>query len=231
MKHLKFYLWLSLLFVCVFSLWGQKRVSVLGDSYSTFGGYVSPATNLCWYNGTDGRKDKKNDVKQVEETWWHQLIAQKGYVLERNNSYSGSTVCCTGYRKQDYSDRAFITRICNLGCPDIILVFGGTNDCWARSPIGEYRYADWDKASLYTFRPAFAYLLHHLKELYPNARICNITNSELSEAVTSSMAEICRHYGVQNVLLHDIDKQEGHPSIRGMQAICEQVSQALDAAE
>ena len=110
-------------------------------------------------------------------------------------------------------------------------MFGGTNDCWARSPIGEYRYADWDKACLYTFRPAFAYLLHHLKELYPNARICNITNSELSEAVTSSMAEICRHYGVQNVLLHDIDKQEGHPSIRGMQAICEQVSQALDAAE
>lgn len=27
----------------------QNKVSILGDSYSTFYGYVTPETNLCWY--------------------------------------------------------------------------------------------------------------------------------------------------------------------------------------
>ena len=47
------------------------------------------------------------------------------YELERNNSYSGSTVCHTGYKGADYSDRSFITRMVDLGQPDIILVFWG----------------------------------------------------------------------------------------------------------
>lgn len=225
----------KLIFFVSFFLWtfgfaatAQQKVSVLGDSYSTFGGYVSPSTNLCWYNGTDGGVDKQNDVKLVEQTWWHQLIYGRGYLLERNNSYSGSTVCLTGYRKEDYSDRAFITRIHNLGNPDIILVFGGTNDSWAKVPVGDFQYADWTRADLFNFRPAFCYLLYHLKQLYPDARICNLTNSELSAEITASMDEICRHYHVTNIRLHDVDKQWGHPSIKGMASICEQVGEVLD---
>lgn len=116
----------SLFFLVVFSLtlisgvFAQKKVSILGDSYSTFYGHVSPAANLCWY-GVPGEK-KENDVTKVEETWWYRFIHEHGFQLERNNSYSGSTVCHTGYEKADYSDRSFITRIHNLGTPDIILV-------------------------------------------------------------------------------------------------------------
>ena len=33
------------------------------------------------------------------------------------------------------------------------------------------------------------------------------------------MDEICRHYGIENIRLHDIDKQWGHPSVQGMQSI------------
>lgn len=209
------------------SVAAQQRISILGDSYSTFGGHVSPASNLCWYNSNDGSAEKKNDVSRVEETWWHLLTSLSQYQLERNNSYSGSTVCCTGYKQQDYSDRAFVTRICNLGNPDIILVFGGTNDSWAGVPVGEYRYEGWDKEALCSFRPAFAYLLASLQQLYPQAKILNITNSELSEEVTTSMMEICRHYQVGNVLLHDVEKQWGHPSVKGMRSIYDQVSKAL----
>ncbi|MDO4164965.1 MAG: SGNH/GDSL hydrolase family protein [Bacteroides sp.] len=210
------------------SAYAQQKISILGDSYSTYGGYVTPSTNLCWYNGTDGGdKSDKNDVKSVEETWWHRLAQEHGYQLDVNNSYSGSTVCCTGYRKNDYSDRAFITRILNLGNPDIILVFGGTNDSWAGVPIGEFQYADWTKKDLYRFRPAFAYLLDALIRLYPSATIYSITNSELSAEVTNSMDEICRHYQITNIRLHDIEKQWGHPSVKGMESICEQVWEAL----
>lgn len=228
------------LFLCLFLLygisgfsvlWGQKKVSVLGDSYSTFGGFMSPSTNLCWYNGPDGGTEKKNNVKRVEQTWWHLLITQMGYQLERNNSYSGSTICCTGYRKDDFSDRAFITRICNLGNPDIILVFGGTNDSWAKSPIGEYQYENWTKQSLFYFRPAFAYLLHHLQELYPDAKVYNLINSGLSQAVVSSMQTICHHYGIQSIQLYQIDKQLGHPSVQGMKSISEQVMAAIGKDE
>ena len=111
--------------------------------------------------------------------------------------------------------------------PDIILVFGGTNDSWAGAPIGVYQYDGWTKADLYSFRPAFCYLLASLKQLYPAARIYNITNSELSEEVTDSMDEICRHYGIENIRLHDIDKQWGHPSVQGMQSIDAQVWESV----
>ncbi len=200
----------------------QNKVSILGDSYSTFYGYVTPETNLCWY-GVPGEK-KENDVKRVEETWWTLFVRGNGYQLERNNSYSGATICNTGYKKADYSDRSFVSRMSNLGNPDIILVFGGTNDSWAGAPMGEYRYAGWTKADLYNFRPAFCFLLDSLIKKYPDAKIYNITNTELSEEVTGSMAEICRHYGITNICLHDIDKQWGHPSIQGMKSISEQVS-------
>ena len=175
----------SLFFLVVFSLtlisgvFAQKKVSILGDSYSTFYGHVSPAANLCWY-GVPGEK-KENDVTKVEETWWYRFIHEHGFQLERNNSYSGSTVCHTGY----------------------------------------------EKADLYSFRPAFCYLLASLKQLYPAARIYNITNSELSEEVTDSMDEICRHYGIENIRLHDIDKQWGHPSVQGMQSIDAQVWESV----
>lgn len=205
----------------------QKKVSVLGDSYSTFGGAVQPETNLCWYNGPDSGWEKDNDVKEQDQMWWSILCRDNGLVMERNNSYSGSTVSCTGYSKKDYSDRAFITRVLNLGSPDIILVFGGTNDSWAKAPVGEFKYADWTKQDLYSFRPAFAYMMHQLKQAYPKAQIVNITNSQLSKDVTEAMDEICRQYGIANVRLRDIDKQMGHPSQAGMKAIAAQVGAAL----
>ncbi|MEL5892508.1 SGNH/GDSL hydrolase family protein [Bacteroides sp. GD17] len=219
-KSLFFLLFVFLTFAS--ALFAQQKVSILGDSYSTFHGYVTPDTNLCWY-GVLGEK-KENDVTKVEETWWYRFINEHGLQLERNNSYSGSTVCNTGYEKADYSDRSFITRMDNLGNPDILLVFGGTNDSWAGAPIGEYKYEDWTKAELYSFRPAFCRLMDYLTRNYPQTKIYNITNTELSDAVTNSMDEICRHYGVTNIRLHDVDKQWGHPSVQGMKSISEQVA-------
>lgn len=216
---------IAILLVFASALSAQQKVSILGDSYSTFHGYVTPDTNLCWY-GVPGEK-RENDVQRVEDTWWHRFIHNHGYKLERNNSYSGATICHTGYKKVDYSDRSFITRLDNLGNPDIILIFGGTNDSWAGVPIGNYQYSDWTKADLYSFRPAFCYLLHSVLKLYPDAEVYNITNTELTVEVAKSMEEICHHYGILNICLSDIDKQWGHPSMKGMKSIEEQVWTAI----
>lgn len=228
MKKLHIHLTLIAILLSFTTAFAQPKVSILGDSYSTFGGHVTPDWNFSWYDGNDGGdRAQHNDVKTVDQTWWSLLIKEQGYRLEKNNSFSGSTVCYTGYGKNDYSDRAFITRMCNLGNPDIILIFGGTNDSWAKSPVGSYQHEGWTRRDLYAFRPAFCYMIHYLKQNYPNARIVNICNSELSAEVTETEQTVCTYYGVTNVLLHDIEKQYGHPSIAGMRAICDQVKAVL----
>ena len=85
---------------------------------------------------------------------------------------------------------------------------------------------NWTKEDCKSFRPALACLIDMLGKRYPQAKLCFILNSELSEEVNESMREVCKHYGVQLVELHDIEKQNGHPSICGMKSICEQLLEA-----
>lgn len=74
------------------------------------------------------------------------MVKEGGYKLGTIESYSSATICNTGYRDEDYSDRSFVTRCTNLGNPDIILICGATNDSWANVPIGEYKYSGWKRA-------------------------------------------------------------------------------------
>ena len=214
-------LFLLLIMVATFAFASAqtKKVSILGDSYSTFLGII-PNNYATFY------PNNQNDVKEVGQTWWSLYIKAKGYELEKNDSWGGTTICGTGYGGMDSSRSNFISRVDSLGSPDIIFVFGGTNDAWARSPIGQYQYSDWTKEDCKNFRPALACLLDMLKKHYSTAKICCILNSELSDAVNESMREICNHYQVQLVELHDIEKQNGHPSINGMKSICEQLLEA-----
>ncbi len=203
----------------------KKSVSILGDSYSTFENFIEPKTNEMWYF-VKANPDL-TDVTDVKQTWWHQLIKDGGLKLEQNNSYSGSTICTTGYRGEDYTERAFINRMDNLGCPDILLIFGATNDSWANSPIGEFVWSDWNQEQLKSFRPALTYMLSHIVDRYPNTELLYIINDGLKPEITTSIVEACDHYGVPYVELHDIDKTAGHPNIHGMKQIAEQVSSAL----
>ena len=200
------------------------RVTIFGDSYSTFEGYNYPSTNETWYFAK-GRND--NDVKQVEQTWWHQVASRMAWKVERVNSYSGSTVCRTGYNKADYTERAFITRMSNLGEPDVILVCAATNDSWCGAPIGEFKYGEWTDKELYSFRPAMAKLCWGLRTYYPKARVLFILNNDLKPVINESIDIICSHYDIPVLKLHDIDKQAGHPSVAGMKAIADQVVSAL----
>jgi len=204
----------------------KPSVSILGDSYSTFEGYLTPDTMDIWY--FEGAQDaRRTDVKSVSETWWMQLIKKKNWKLEVNNSWSGSTICYTGYRDEDYSRRSFITRVPALGSPDIILIFGGTNDSWANAPIGEFKYSDWRRSDLYTFRPAMACMLAKIKERYPTADVYVISNDGLKPEITGSMEQICKHYDVPMIQLHGISKTAGHPNVQGMMQIAEQLDREI----
>lgn len=216
---------LVVLLVCSVAGAQKKAVSILGDSYSTFEGYVTPETNEMWYyaQGERGR----TDVMDVRQTWWHQLITRQGWKFCVNNSYSGSTISYSGYSGNDYSKRSFLTRMDNLGCPDIIFIFGATNDSWAGAPIGEYQYENLSKANFWTFRPAMARMLEWMTNRYVGTDIYFLLNDGLSNDINESVKTICQHYDVKCIELHDIDKQSGHPSVKGMRQIADQIIEAL----
>lgn len=226
MKNLILLMVVSMLGCFTAKAQSSKSISILGDSYSTFQGYLQPDTNAVWY--WDNVEAMNTDVHHVRETWWHQFIKKNGYRLCVNNSFSGSTICYSGYKTvgpdfTDYSDRAFVTRLDKLGCPDIIFVFGGTNDSWAGSPIGEYKYSGWTREDLFSFRPAMACLLEKMIDHYPNVKIYFLLNDDLRDEIDESVKTICSHYEVDLIELVDIHKINGHPSVKGMRQICEQI--------
>ncbi len=217
---------LALLVIAALPAMAQKRsVSVLGDSYSTYERYTTPATNEQWY--FEPWRDNRTDVNDVTQTWWYRLCKDKKLKLDTNNSYSGSTICFTGYNGEDYTERSFVTRAANLGCPDIILVFGGTNDSWANSPLGELKFDGTDRQELFNYRQAVAYLAKYLSTRYPNTDIYFILNDGLKTEIGDAMRKVCKHYGMTLIELKNISKTSGHPNIEGMKQIAEQVGKAI----
>ena len=201
-------------------------VSILGDSYSTFENYVEPDTNYLWYFSSQ-IDTTRTDVHDVELTWWKQFLADNGLVLEKNNSFSGSTICNTGYRGEDYSDRSFITRMNHLGDPELIIIFGATNDFWAKVPFGEFLFNDLAAAEIYTFRPALSMLLQEVKRLYPESQLCFVLNDGITGEFRQAILDKCHQYGVKCLELTDIEKRNGHPNAKGMAEINRQLTKFI----
>ena len=200
-----------------------NNVLILGDSYSTFGGYI-PEKYEAYYSETS----EKSSLHNVADTWWHSLFAETNSNLIHNNSWSGSTICYTGYGNYDCSKtNSFIFRLNELAENgffekneiNTIFVFGGTNDNWANSPIGELQYENWQKEDLYKFSPAICYLLNRLKKLAPNAKIYWLINLYLKPEVVAVMQAACEHYKVDYIRFKSIEMEDGHPTVKGMQDI------------
>ncbi len=62
-----------------------KSISILGDSYSTFEGYLQPDTNSIWYYVSPRQQTDVTSVKK--QTWWHKFIKENNYRLCVNNSF------------------------------------------------------------------------------------------------------------------------------------------------
>ena len=209
-----------------------NNVVIFGDSYSTFAGYI-PDGYSVYYSES---RTVGPDVRRVTETWWYRLMEETDSKLIHNNSWSGSPVCSTGYNNSDCSSSSsFIYRLDKLGAEgfwadkkvDTIFVFGGTNDSWANSPVGELMYSDWEKKDLYSVLPAFSYFLKRLREVFPESRIVCLINTELKEEITNGFVAASEHYDCEYVKFDRIDKISGHPTIKGMNDIKEQIMDKL----
>ena len=206
------------------------NVFILGDSYSTFEGYI-PEGYSPFYT-KDAEYTNVNDVK---DTWWHRLLSETESNLVRNSSWSGTTICHTGYNGEDYCEISFTGRFDKLANDgyfeknkiDTFFLFGGTNDSWADSPIGKMLHSDWTKEDLYNVLPAIGYIFSRINEVLKDTRIICIINSELKSVITDALKDTATRYGVECVMLKDIDKIEGHPTILGMEQIKNQVLDVL----
>ncbi len=207
------------------------KTFILGDSYSTFEGCI-PQGYAAYYK-IAGREE--TDVNKLTQTWWHQVLEDTESALLQNNSFSGTTICNTGYGGADCSQTSFISRLDKLieenyfkeNKADTFFVFGGTNDSWANSPVGELMYSDWSKEDLYCVLPAFCYLLNRICENMPDTKVFCIINTELKQVIQESFKAACEKYNVHYIQLENIDKNCGHPTIKGMTEIKNQVMEYL----
>ena len=209
------------------------NVCIIGDSYSTFKDCI-PKGNACCYPRV--YDDGTVQIDKVEKTWWHQFISQTGSNLVLNDSWSGSTVCKTGYSGVVSDDSPFYKRAekylkdgkYNGQKIDTLFVFGGTNDNWANAPLGDYKYENWTETDFESFLPAFCYLCSYLKKEMPDVRIVSIVNTELKDEVSKGIAEISNHFGIEWVELKNINKIDGHPDELGMTQIKDQILEKIN---
>lgn len=211
------------------------NVMILGDSYSTFEG-CNPEGYDVWYNN---EKKDFNDVCRVEECWWHQFFKEAPAKLLFNCSYSGTTVCNTGYNGSDCRDISFIGRLDKLigegyfekNKIDTLLIFGSTNDCWAGSPVGEQMFEGWSEEDLYRVYPAFSYMLKRAKDAIPEGRIVFIMNCFLTPEFSVKFKESCEHFCVEFLQLCEFQIGGGHPTVLGMSQIKDQVIRYFEENE
>ena len=138
-----------------------KKLSILGDSISTFVGYI-PAGNACYYYGNNC------GVPTVNDTWWMKLINALGMVLEVNNSWSGSQVTTTW----GTDSAGCMTRCQQLGeDPDVIIVYMGINDFNREVGLGTYKGEGAVPSVTTTFREAYAIMLDKMMTAYPDSEI------------------------------------------------------------
>ena len=207
------------------------NVFILGDSYSTFQGYL-PNGFYTWYFKP---KQTDTDVLEVEQTWWHQLLENTKSNLVQNCSFSGTTICNTERDEDGYKGTSFCHRLTNLiksgffneNDIDTFFIFGGTNDSWLGVPFGEIMYGKKTEQDLYSLFPAFCYLIEKIKENCKNARIITVVNTDLKPEISNMMNEVSNHYNTEVVNLWGIAKQSGHPNVKGMGQIYSQIFEKL----
>ena len=205
------------------------KVGILGDSYSTFGGYV-PEGYAVYYDVDAG--EKYGFVNDVNKTWWMQVIKALDGTLVKNSSYSGSCVCNYDYQAMDdCTPVSFVTRAQNDLTADLeldtIWVYGLTNDLWRKNARGELKYEGFTKNDLCTVYPALCFTLDFLRKNHPNARMLFITNHFFDEELINAVKVACAHYGAEHMTVKDFERTEGHPTEKGMKQIAAQVVEHL----
>ena len=221
-----------------------KCISILGDSISTFAGYI-PDGNRPRYPDSE---NPRCDVRDVHLTWWMRLIDRLDAYLGINESWAGSCVGnCESYDHDDVGPgaaMASVRRIRNLGAngiPDVILFFGGTNDKLLPYPVGAFDPlnapdgAEFDAVCWDTFADAYTAAVLRIRAMYPQACLLCILPSDYGRQLDASynvqMRAVCKHYGIPHVILSclttDMLYDGYHPVADAMALMADMIRQQL----
>ena len=207
------------------------NVLILGDSYSTFDGYMVGGYE-SWYSTE--RNENHTDVFAVEDTWWWQVIDETDSTLIANSSLSGSLI---SNAKSEYS--SFIGRFDVLKSSkilkdnqiDTVFIFGGLNDVWNDVSTGQRKNSDWTAEDLKKIFPAFCYLLNDVRTTLPNARIIVLLDETINVSIQLNFSYACFDYGAEMIVPEGVSKKNSHPNKAGMLTISTQVIEYLEKTE
>ena len=244
-----------------------KKISILGDSISTFGDpdsrnqlgtycYSYYPTETCRYsasgNVTIDGVTYQSIAFDVENTWWMRVINTLGASLGINESWRGTRVSGTG--DSAFNNQTRISHLGGNGTPDLILVFGGTNDAGNDVTLGTFNggnYSDYDTAQkiaalpVTTFADAYKAMLIRLMYTYPTSEIVCIlptfTTSyyEISDLdnYVEVIKEACDFFGIKwidvrvsgiTIFNKDSYLVDGiHPNATGMSLLADKVYKHL----
>jgi lysophospholipase L1-like esterase len=151
----------------------SKKVSIIGDSISTYEGYLAASEYAKYYPFSE------NNVKSVDQTWWKIVLDTAGMELHKNCAWSGCVVTGDSTSTSTAKCACSTKRINDLAkngvAPDIVLVFVGTNNLKneTTTPIG-----DWDGKSvpaesnnIITFCNGYALMVAKILQKYPEAEV------------------------------------------------------------
>ena len=197
-----------------------KRISIIGDSISTFQDYI-PSGYSCFYPYPTA------DVTDVNMTWWMMMVNRLGAGLFINNSYSGSCAASsTGTSASSNTSRLAKLKVGDQ-MPDVVIIYMGSNDCASK-------YVDETQ-----FSSGYDDTIIGVRNLCPDAEIilCTLPVSNLyTEENRLAYNEIIRSYGEKYNLkvceLAEIDisnnlVDSAHPKTSGMKIVADKMVEEL----
>ncbi len=147
-----------------------KRLSIVGDSVSTFDDWIPEGYYDFYPMNGEG-------VDSVEQTWWKMVLNNLGMELCVNASSAGSTCVGNSLGTDDPQSGCNEFRMGHLlgengEYPDMIIVYMGNNDFLKAIPLGENDGTVFvDEGEIETFSDGYSLILEKLMYYYPGSDI------------------------------------------------------------
>ena len=201
------------------------RLGILGDSISTFNGII-PSDHRPYYPSTNSACA---DVTSWEKTYWGHLV--KDYwkcELDVNSSWSGS---CVADGDPTVVRTPFVKRCSLFKNPDVIILFGGTNDSQPARQIalGEFDFNSAPEAlnKHARFRESYIWVIKTLQKNYPDAQLICIVGNHIDGEYGNSVKTIAEHFNLPVVDFRGDQKvtvySELHPNAAGHAYMAEKI--------
>ena len=214
----------------LYSLFHEKRISVMGDSISTIKDKI-PSGNALYYDNTTGKE------MTFERNYWGDIITRFGAAEGIDEAWSGSTI---GSKAASMASKDRINKLDDNGTPDVILYYGGSNpdsSVGTFDPDADYaKTVDWAQSYSDT-ASAYAASLQRMKATYPGAEIIAIIPYYEQNNIPKQaevIEQIAKHYDITTIDLRELRNQEGispnnelHPNMDGHSQIAAYICQQL----